>query len=93
LSQYPALSLTDHLPVKVLGIPERGVVFALGSILGGVVLSHLIERPFLSLRRKWFSDHPISPINNFPTPGTDAVENSSDVQAKNGRSFGGFALS
>ena len=53
LSQACVVAFIDSRPHASWG-GAKGVVFVFGSVLIGVALSHLVERPFLGMREKWF---------------------------------------
>lgn len=46
----------DHWVERVAGgtVDLRALVFIVGCLVSGVVLSHVVERPFLRLRGRWF---------------------------------------
>jgi peptidoglycan/LPS O-acetylase OafA/YrhL len=58
LAQYGALLFAHKRPSG--SGTAQSVKFIAGSFIGGFILSHVIERPFLSLREKWFPKRRIS---------------------------------
>jgi peptidoglycan/LPS O-acetylase OafA/YrhL len=61
LAQWGALSLAESRVLDPLcamafraSIDCRWIVFISGSLFGGVILSYVIERPFLKLRERWY---------------------------------------
>jgi peptidoglycan/LPS O-acetylase OafA/YrhL len=66
--ELPGMSGLRLMAVSRLGTGGDQLLFLALSIVLGVVISHLVERPFLKLRAMWF---PISPLS---APVAAAVE-------------------
>jgi peptidoglycan/LPS O-acetylase OafA/YrhL len=57
-----------HVWLSLVNHPAwKPCLFVTGSILGGILLSHVVERPFLKLREKWVPARKKVPSQDAPT--------------------------